>query len=93
MVALCVGFARSSMGAAGLTPIANMFDYVSQVRALLLIVQTYLGRKDIVRAAMRSAANLVRLRVVVSTWWREEQMGTRIGVHKFVCSAQQSVRA
>lgn len=37
-----------------------------QVRALVMVLQAHMERKDIVRAAMRSAANLIRLRSVVS---------------------------
>jgi len=36
-----------------------------QVRALILVLQAHMGRKDIVRAAMRSAANLIRMPSVV----------------------------
>lgn len=39
-----------------------------QVRALVLILQAHMGRKDIVRAAMRSTANLIRLRSVVRNY-------------------------
>lgn len=37
----------------------------AQVRALVLVLQAHMERKDIVRAAMRSAANLIRVRSVV----------------------------
>lgn len=38
---------------------------LGQIRALVLVLQMHMGRKDIVRAAMRSTANLVRVRSVV----------------------------
>lgn len=51
--------------------ISVLFDlcssyYFAQVRALVLVLQAHMQRKDIVRAAMRSAANLVCVRPVVS---------------------------
>lgn len=64
----CTG--AQSDGILGLNPHSRKINasghaHVSQVRALVLVLQAHMERKDIVRAAMRSAANLIRMPSVV----------------------------